>query len=538
MQKFDDKDLEVLKRHQRALCHLRERNLSDRIALFLGAGVSADFRFPSWPQLIERIEAAPEFASFSKPAHNNSLTYRTQSLINHLQRKEAKSDSQIDAAAERIAKHDWITIVHRCLYENTATDSELQNHPYLGSFLSVIKSSPLTVNYNFDDCIERMLAKEFASDQAAKNERVYETVWDPSTQYQRSQGVIYHPNGFLPKHLVDGYSSEIVFADGEFADQLIQAMHGHYSTLTSHLSRYTSLLIGLSLEDPTLKHLLRQNTQLNPGHVHYWVKRCDELPTVEQMREERDVNFEVYGLVTLHLTESEISTFGRLLACSTSDYAEARDRCGVPERYINYITGAVGAGKTSTVQKLKSLCWLGEWVDSKPEELAKPHVDLTACERLEVDNWISNQFRKKDFKMEGFNGGIIICDRSPLDPLAFSTDAELSKRAQSHLQTMIPGASTRILASGQILFLSATGGELRARARHRHITASVDYLELQQNTLKRLYETPNQGVKEISTCGRTLSQVVRNVAKAIHLAPYSEFNVHDRISDLGKGDPL
>ena len=536
MSSFNNEDLAVLIRHQRALSHLRERKRSDRIAIFLGAGASIEFGFPGWAQLIERIEGTPEFKQYSKPKGNQSLTFRTQALIQHLQRISCSESQQIDAAVERIAKHKWISIVHRCLYEGTSTDQELRGHSYLGSFLGLIKESPLTINYNFDDCIERMLATEFSAEQLKYNEKIYETVWDPSTQYQRSKGVIYHPNGFLPKRLIDGYSNDIVFAEGEFADQLIHSMQGHYSTLISHLTRYTSLLIGLSIEDPTLRHLLRQNTHLNPGHVHYWLKYCKELPEQGVMSEEQDVNFEVYGIITLHLTEKEFKSFGRLLSCEDSEYAELADRCGVSEQRIYYVTGAVGAGKSSVVQKMKSLSWIGEWVDSKPETLAKPHIELSLDERKKVDDWVSNQFRKKDFKMSGVKGGLIICDRSPIDPLAFAKSENLASRTRDHLEQMISKQSGRRLSNGHVIFLSATGGELLSRAKHRHIDANEEYLSNQQNTLKNLYQIPNSGVTEISTCGRTLPQVVRNVAKVIHLGSKEQFCIQSRLEDLAEKD--
>ncbi len=525
-------DLQVMVRHQRALCHLRERRRSERIALFLGAGVSTPLGFPNWNELIDRIERQPEFSGYAAASAANSLAFRTQALIQHLQRELCGSAGAIDAAAERVAKHKWISIVHRCLYQGAVPDTEMLSHPYLGNFLSVIKESPLTINYNFDDCIERMLASTFAAEQSTKNERVYETVWDSSTQYQRSRGVIYHPNGFLPKKLIDGYSDNIVFAEGEFADQLIQSMHGHYSTLVSHLSRYTSLLIGLSLDDPTLKHLLRQNTHLNPGHVHYWLKYCESLPAPAAMREEQEVNFEVYGIITLHLTEEEFSSFGRLLACSNDEYAEAADGLGVKVKQIYYVTGAVGAGKSSAVQKMKSLCWIGEWVEPKPEILAKPHIELSPTERAEVDAWVSLQFRKKDFKISGIVDGLVICDRSPLDPLAFSKPEARGGRAKGHLDAMAPSASSRRLSKGHVIFLTATGGELLSRAKHRHIDATDTYLENQQATLKEIYQAPNVAVTEISTCGRSLPQVVRNIAKAIHLGSYNEFDVHHRLEEV------
>lgn len=534
MSNLEDADLELMVRHQHALCHLRERKRSERIALFLGAGISKPIGFPTWSELIDRIERQPEFSGYTKVAEGNNLAFRTQALIQHLQRQESHHAGTIDAAAERVAKHKWISVVHRCLYEGAAIESEMGQHPYLGSFLSVIKDSPLTINYNFDDSVERMLANAFATEQSQKNERVYETVWDPSTQYQKSKGVIYHPNGFLPKKLIDGYSDNIVFAEGEFADQLIQSMHGHYSTLVSHLSRYTSLLMGLSLDDPTLKHLLRQNTHLNPGHVHYWLKCCSSLPDKATMLEEKQVNYEVYGVITLHLTSDEFASFGKLLACNDDEYAEAADRLGVKTKRIYYVTGAVGAGKSSAVQKMKSLCWIGEWIDPKPEVLAKPHVELTTQERADVDSWVSKQFRKKDFKINGIRSGLIICDRSPLDPLAFTAPETRRARARGHLDEMAPQASTRRLTKGHVIFLSATGGELLSRSKHRHIDATDSYLESQQRTLRDIYKLSNKAVTEVSTCGRSLSQVVRNVARVIHLGEYEEFDIHERLSDLAK----
>jgi len=273
---------------------------------------------------------------------------------------------------------------------------------------------------------------------------------------------------------------------------------------------------------------------MNPGHVHYWLKFCSELPEEDVMREERSINYDVYGIITLHLTSSEYSSFGRLLACSKSEYLEAADKCGVKEKYLNYVTGAVGAGKSSVVQKLKSLCWIGEWVDHRPTTLAKPHTALSTVERVKVDSWISNQFRKKDFKISEFKDGIIVCDRSPLDPLAFTEEDSIKKRAKEHIEELVPQRSSRRLTKGQVIFLSATGEELKSRSHHRHTEASAEYLSKQQDRLNYLYTMPSNAVKEVSTQGRTLNEVVRNVAKIIHLSSYDEIDIHSRISELAE----
>ncbi|UAA38031.1 SIR2 family protein [Paraneptunicella aestuarii] len=528
---LQDSDLEVLRRHFKALSHLRERKNSERIALFLGAGASKALGFPNWLDLVTRIENEPEFKDYQPNIGNNDLTVRTQGLLQHLIKKETLKDKQVDAASERAAKYKWLHIVHKCLYAETSIAKGNLAHPYLPSFLSLIKESPLTINYNFDDCIEQMLSQAYYQEQINNKEKVFETVWEPSTQYQRSKGVIYHPNGFLPFKLVEGYSDNIVFAESEFADQLIQTMHGHYSTLVSHLSRYTSLLIGLSLNDPTLKHLLRQNTQLNPGHVHYYLKYCNELPNEHSMKAEQEVNFEVYGVITIHLTDEEFSSFGRLLSCGDEHYEEFTDRLGLPVQRIYYVTGAVGAGKTTTVNKMKSLRWFGEWVESKPEELAKPHTELTKSERDKIDIWISEQFRKKDFKISGVKCGVVISDRSPLDPLAFAKENAIRERASQHLEILSPAVSDRRLKPGHIILLSASGSELLSRAKHRH-NVSSEYFETQEKLIRNLYKEPNPTITEISTSNRSITQVVKQIAKVIHLNPYEEFDIHSRLEEL------
>ncbi len=523
-------DMNVLKRHYKALSHLRERKKADRLALFLGAGVSKPFRLPNWAELISKIEQAPEFDDYQPNDHVKDLNIRSQRLIQYLIKKESSLNDAIEIVSERIAKHKWLKIVHRHLYSGSNVEDESFEHPYLSNFLGVIKESPLTVNYNFDDCVERMLSKKYRQEQSDNSEKVFETVWEPSTQYQRSKGVIYHPNGFLPLKLVEGYSDQIVFTESEFADQLILSMQNHYSTLFSHLTRYTSVFIGLSLNDPTLKNLLRQNTNINSGHVHYYLKYCDELPTEEEMETEKAINFEVFGVVTLHLTGDEFAAFGKLLSTEDETYDELADRYGLHTKFTYYITGAVGAGKTTTVNKMKSLKWFGEWIESKPDELAKPHTDLTQEERQSVDKWVSDQFRKKDFKIEKVKCGLIISDRSPLDPLAFSKIDNLSSRAKEHLNIISPHASRKRLNKGHIILLSASGQELFSRTKHRHENATPDYLENQQDTIRKLYSELR--ITELSTSGRLVDEVVKCISKIIHLDPYHEQDIHYRLEVL------
>src|SRR6185437_6922104 len=148
---------------------------------------------------------------------------------------------------ERTVDNEWRAVVHDCLYQ---TAQAVTQHPYLADYLPIVRRAPLTVNYNFDDTIQNLLDLEQVEgrDEGARG---FETVWDPTVQFRYSTCVLYHPNGFLPRELYRGPSPRLVFLEDSFADQLIDAQRGHYATLLSHLYRYTSLLIGLSLEDAT-----------------------------------------------------------------------------------------------------------------------------------------------------------------------------------------------------------------------------------------------------------------------------------------------
>lgn len=67
----------------------------------------------------------------------------------------------------------------------------------------------------------------------------------------------------MPRQLSETPSPQLVFLEDSFADQLIYSMSGHYAFLTDYLSQTSGLLIGHSLNDPTLKQC--------PGHIIFLI---------------------------------------------------------------------------------------------------------------------------------------------------------------------------------------------------------------------------------------------------------------------------
>ena len=323
-----------------------------------GAGASQPIGLPDWNMLVGRIAEHPHVKAAATAVGATSQASRVQLIFHHFRRLQLQAhvtagtiqdENSGSISLERRIAHEWREIVHAPY----STAKPIDEHPYLRDFVPVIRQAPLTVNYNFDDSLQQLLHRDTAAESARAPG--YETVWEPTVQYRSASSVIYR-NGYLPRQLQQNPSPSVVFLEDSFADQLIDAQRGHYSTLLSHLFRFTSLLVGLSLADPTLKHLLRQSARANPGHVHYYVAYRADGAIHEPWRDAatRDSNFNTYNLITLFLTEREIAALAKLISLPKPDFALAIDELGLPKSYTFYLSGAVGVGKTATLERLKT----------------------------------------------------------------------------------------------------------------------------------------------------------------------------------------
>jgi len=174
---------------------------------------------------------------------------------------------------ERLLTARWIDLIQRCLYEGvpeSASDLFERDTAYK-HLLPVIRESPITINYNYDDTIQRLLLH---TRKDVDEGRGFETIINPTLQHSHSNAVLYHPNGFLPRNHLERTTEKLIFNAGTFAAQIDDFMMGTYSSMLHHLSQHTGLLVGLSLDDETLRHMLHKSALLNPGHYHYHVEHC------------------------------------------------------------------------------------------------------------------------------------------------------------------------------------------------------------------------------------------------------------------------
>ncbi|MGO7837234.1 SIR2 family protein [Rhizobium johnstonii] len=529
-----NEDRAFLRGYARAVVHMRERHASKGLGLILGAGVSQPLGFPAWGELVERIASSPDVQGDHLLAAANGLsdTAKTQMLLQHFRTKRLDQlGFQLSARSLRKIHGEWRRIVQTALYRDTPKEAKELNstHPYLSSLIGVIAESPMTVTYNFDDTIEKLL-------QFAKNPndnaygRGFETIWDAALQPKRDVAVIYHPNGYLPSNLLEYPSENLVFSEDSFADQLIESMAGHHASLLHHLARTTCVFVGLSLQDETLRHLLRQNARINPGQFHYYIfwRRAGEPRNLEAEKLMQEANFDVYNLITLFLDDDEIGSLGRLITTDDADIRRAAEEEGVELRYVYYLTGAIGAGKTTTLSYLGSLITFEEWTEARNEFLGKSWVELTEPQREEVDEWIQRQFVNKNIALIEKSAGVIVVDRPPLDPLSFSKSAEVAAKAEKMMGAFSPGKSNRRVVQGQIIMLDGTASEFEARVIGRHKESTAVIIEDLQINLRRIY----QQTHDIDTSGSSIHYVVKSVAKIIHLGAYQPVDLHVRLTEI------
>ncbi len=523
----------LLRDYTRPVIHMRHQFKNNRFGLVFGAGLSKNFKLPDWATLVESIAADSEVKGkiiLKRFTKKGSLPYKTELLFQHFRKKQAE---KYDGTKLRSLEFEnkisarWLEICAKHLYENTYSTflQMLKKHPYLLHLIPIVRSTPLTVTYNFDDFLERALnAKKMPDDRS----RGFETVTNPWMQFRRPKGVVYHPNGVIPSTLMELPRDRFIFLESSFARQQFGTFAGDASFLVHHFCKNTCLIIGSSLEDETLRNVLIQSTQINPGNYHYYVHYLADGEKISQEDAEaiRLANFNVYNLITLFLNHSKIAALAKLINpqdIADDSLSDLSMQLEVPLKYCYYLTGALGVGKTTTTNQLRNLIVLDEWMEPRLEILAKPWDTLTTSEKRKADKWIANQFSLKNDRLRHDEMGIFVVDRPPLDPIAFTPLEEQKAKAQLLLKAICPENKWPI-AEGVVILLKGEPSELSVRLLATGRAGyTADRLQKMQDELIAVYSC--EGVIPLNTCGMSIPEVTKQVAYIIHFNEYKPCNL-------------
>lgn len=531
----------VFKADPRAIVHLRAQLARGRLGLVFGAGISRDLGFPTWDTLVKKLAsntsvgAADLLARAQKQMGSSSSITRSLSSITQLlftkfrqkQIEDRKLSEPLQFVQEQGLRTAWLRLIHRELYGSSGEKERweaVRKHPYLMAFQPLIKEAPLTVTYNFDDSLEVMLYNTREQEESVRT-RGYEMSDRPNALFQRNKGVIYHPNGYLPTIFEDGASPNVVFSDDAFQDQLITAATGGYIHLSNHLFRNTCLLVGLSLDDTTLQSMLRQNAVNHPGNVHYLIHYIDGELDEDVKRATFTTNFEAYNLYTLFLDSKGISALAALVTMAPAPF-ELDFRRRRP-KYVYYIIGSIGAGKSTAAANFKNVATYDEWIDARRPELAVPESELPPELVEELNEWVASQFMKKNYAVSKCMEGIHLIDRCPLDPLTFGERSERQAKAKRLLE-VITEEGSREVENGHIIYLDCGLDEVKIRSTFKHKYWPDEKYQQLLSSISEVYGSISD-MSVICTRGRTAEAVAHEIAKIIFTAEYRPVDVGKKL---------
>lgn len=521
------------------VCQLRSQLHKNKASLVLGAGISIDLDLPMWNVLIESIKSvmakkAPEVMAVTEAPGKAALvlfeifcSYRKIELEN-------TGNYSSGALIEKKILSDWREIIHGAMYKNSSEGDrrkKIDAHPYFREIIEFVKHSELTVTYNFDDFIEFGLSCEDLN--PTKDERPYQTVWSHHSQFTKDKCVIYHPNGFLPFDKKKFQSENLIFSDGAFADQLLDGIGGGLSTLLHVLTKKTSILIGHSLTDSTLLHLLRKAASVSPGNYNYFIRFTTDEIDPQNKSAIFEANFNNYNLITLFFNSEDIKEFLLAITLPELEFLQISDVLGLQTKYIYYLVGSIGIGKSTVISQFGSLVTLDEWFDERPSDMALSPDHLSTITTITIDSWTNSQFGKKNNYLERKKVGVFLVDRSPLDPLSFVVDIPESDRARSMLEHGIrPGHSKKRIEPGEVIHMLGEPTEIWSRliTKRKEDSWPPEKINDLQERSKELYGPLHP--KLVHSTHRREVDIVRDVARIIFSSAYEPADLDRHMSEI------
>jgi len=562
---------ELFRKYPVAISHIHQQFKNKRFGLVLGAGVSKGLGFPDWKELIERIAESPEVQGMQLFNNPSGRTVTSQMLFQLFKEKYLSSEEgrqSFDKYGDLELRKKWKLLVHDVLYKGVAqsTDEWLSSCSYLENLVSVINTSDtMTVTYNFDDTIEKLLHKKYRK----SGSRGFTVVWDSNVQMEKRDNIVYHPNGYLPRKMSDFASTQLVFLEDTFEDQLVDSFNGHYNALNNHYSSKTCLFIGISLEDRTLKHMLRMNAKKCYGHIHYIIqyKSAHDENICESQKmlisSETKANFNTYNLYTMYLTSDEINTLMEMIQLEVDDFNSICNDVIKTRKF--FLMGSVAVGKSTAVSQFKCFQTYDEWLEDMPNDMEKAPSELDASTEKAIDIWIAEQIWRKNDNLiretANFSPCISIIDRTPIDAYAFfdndlispqddETSAEQNerleklnilwkKKASLHLSKKNVNSS---LTGGKIIFLHGEIQEMVKRAKQKFRGYEKKDLHIQQEELLYLARGAEvlcgeNTVHVINITNKNIEQVAKEIAEVIYFNEYAEVDfqlILDKIANEGR----
>lgn len=529
------------------LTHLWQRRLDhNRLGLVLGAGVSRDAGIPMWEELVRNLSKANKVSKARMALHKKARFPETF-LAEILYRKHCSDGKRASFPSERFRNYHlnatWKEKIRKCLYQrvgNRRLSDITKRHSYLKSLATLVCNTRFTVTFNFDDIIDEAAIEHARQEKLPKPEIIYR----PKIETRLNAAVIYHINGSLPRDRFRRSSEDVIFTEDAFADVLLSPNSQDAEFVINQFSTRTFILLGISLNDNSLKNLLRSSAKRNPANHHFIIFHEDKRRprTPEQRKDMFDVNLNVYNLISVFLTTREIKAFIEIINEETGDAFDKAIGKLVSKKIDRkyFLVGSVASGKSSVLDGLRCFTTHEEFSGRIPAAMYQDDKTLTPKQQKEVDDYLFPQLIEKNKTMFRMYSGIRIMDRAYLDLFAFSkgSRSEINRKARELRKRF--EAWSKPIESGQIFFLKANSAVLEERMARRgmrkrvggKVTYQTDTLVRQNEYLTRVYRPSTENI--VDTSEATVGETAKYIARKILLYDYTPFDFSERLSEVIK----
>jgi len=257
---------------------LKELYRNDRVALVLGAGVSADARIPQWNAFINRLN----IDTIKKYIANEKLSDTDLDLLYKLFAKNKDNSPLIQMRYIRSTLNgpmDFKKIVREVLYEENPTVetallksiSQMCKHPRMRQGVQGI------ITYNFDDLLEKRLSMDGID---------IKTISDETDIVDLEKLNIHHVHGYLPKESKEIEKANLVFSEEDYHDVYTNAYHWSNLSQLTYFREHTCLFIGCSLSDPNLRRLLDVASKPQGDPQHFAIMKRKNVILNKELQDE------------------------------------------------------------------------------------------------------------------------------------------------------------------------------------------------------------------------------------------------------------
>lgn len=245
----------------------------DRLAPFLGAGVSVSAGLPDWPRLLKRLATR-----FIRDEVGNSLSHTDEeAVLGYFESGVPQSPLIVARLLREGLGKTFGENVRKAIYQGGPSPSDLLTE--IGALCvpgRTRQGPPGVVTFNFDTLLE---------DELSKRALPHASIFQEGQEASPSELPIYHVHGFLPKTdpVTPQHVDALVFSEDAYHTQFADPYSWNNVVQLNLLRSHVCLFVGLSMSDPNLRRLLEITVTKKPATKHYtilkdrWSEKAGEL---------------------------------------------------------------------------------------------------------------------------------------------------------------------------------------------------------------------------------------------------------------------